>query len=84
LDIIQENCSRFGGAGHNTIIGARIQYGYFDTSVYRLILPRDFGFAWNLQTPQSFTSLFQAHQFYGYHQWQIFDLQLIGGVDIRP
>jgi tetratricopeptide (TPR) repeat protein len=70
---------------HNTIVGARIQYGHFHTTVLQdnpspyvaPLFP-------NPPTPaalQDVTSLFERISFYGYHQWQIFEpLQLIGGV----
>ena len=65
---------------HTTIVGARVQYGHFNTA--------------NLQEPstlfaifsspaadQNITSLFKRFSFYGYHEWQIFEpLQLIGGL----
>ena len=69
------------GPVHTTIIGARIQYGHFDTSVLQanpVPVTADF-----LDPPpeQDFTSLFKRISFYGYHQWRIFEpLQLIGGV----
>ena len=69
------------GPLHNTIIGARIQYGHFDTTVLQtdpLPITGDF-----IDPPpqQDITSLFKRISFYGYHQWQIFEpLQLIGGV----
>ena len=73
------------GPVHNTIVGARIQYGHFDTTVLQdnpspcvaALFP-------DPPTPaaqQNITSLFKRISFYGYHQWQIFEpLQLIGGV----
>ncbi|MGD0351619.1 MAG: TonB-dependent receptor [Verrucomicrobiota bacterium] len=69
------------GPEHNTIVGARIQYGYFDTSVLQANpVPVTSAFL-DPPPPQSFTSLFKRISFYGYHQWQIFEpLQLIGGV----
>ncbi len=69
------------GPVHNTIVGARIQYGHFDTSVLQanpVPVTADF-----LDPPpeQDFTTLFKRVSFYGYHQWRIFEpLQLIGGV----
>jgi tetratricopeptide (TPR) repeat protein len=69
------------GPSHNTIVGTRIQYGHFHTTVLQtdpLPVTGDF-----IDPPpqQDFTSLFKRISFYGYHQWQIFEpLQLIGGV----
>ena len=69
------------GPVHTTIVGARFQYGHFDTSVLQVNpvpVTADF-----LDPPpeQDFNSLFKRISFYGYHQWQIFEpLQLIGGV----
>jgi outer membrane receptor protein involved in Fe transport len=70
---------------HNTILGARIQYGHFDTGVLQNNPSVNvFTFFPPPPTPssqQDITSLFKRISFYGYHQWQIFDpLQLIGGV----
>ena len=69
------------GPEHNTIIGARIQYGHFYTSVQQANpFPVTYDFIDPIP-PQDFTSLFKRISFYGYHQWQIFEpLQLIGGV----
>jgi len=70
------------GPFHNTIIGTRIQYGQFHTTVLQdnpsfSVVP----FFLNPIPQQDFTSLFKRFSFYGYHQWQIFEpLQLIGGV----
>src|SRR5208283_394788 len=64
-----------------TIVGARIQYGYFDTSVLQANPDPVEATFLDPPPPQSFTSLFKRISFYGYHQWQIFEpLQLIGGV----
>jgi tetratricopeptide (TPR) repeat protein len=69
------------GPVHNTIVGARIQYGHFDTAVLQANPdPVEAAFL-DPPPPQDFTSLFKRISFYGYHQWQIFEpLQLIGGV----
>jgi outer membrane receptor protein involved in Fe transport/Tfp pilus assembly protein PilF len=69
------------GPVHNTIVGGRIQYGHFDTSVLQANPdPVEAAFL-ESPPPQDFTSLFKRISFYGYHQWQIFEpLQLIGGV----
>ncbi|MGB7770040.1 MAG: TonB-dependent receptor [Verrucomicrobiia bacterium] len=70
------------GPSHNTVIGTRIQYGQFHTTVLQdnpspSVAP-DF---LDPIPPEDFTSLFKRFSFYGYHQWQIFEpLQLIGGV----
>jgi tetratricopeptide (TPR) repeat protein len=69
------------GPSHNTIVGARIQYDHFDTTVLQTDpIPVTQAF---LDPPpqQDITSLFKRISFYGYHQWQIFEpLQLIGGL----
>ena len=72
------------GPAHNTIVGARIQYGHFDTTTLQAN-PLPFGIALaftnSIAAQQDITSLFKRLSFYGYHQWQIFEpLQLIGGV----
>jgi Flp pilus assembly protein TadD len=67
-------------AAHDTIVGARIQYGHFDTATLQNnpSVPPYFP---NPAAQQDITSLFRRITFYGYHQWQVFDpLQLIGGV----
>ena len=70
---------------HNTIIGARLQYGHFDTGVLQnnpsFNVASFFPPLPDPSLQQAITSLFRRISFYGYHQWQIFDpLQLIGGV----
>jgi len=72
------------GPSHNTIIGTRVQYGHFHTTVLQ---DNPYPFAAVFPDPptpaaqQDITSLFKRISFYGYHQWQIFEsLQLIGGV----
>jgi len=69
------------GPSHNTIIGTRIQYGQFHTTVLQ-DTPIPVAYAFLDPIPQEdFTSMFRRFSFYGYHQWQIFEpLQLIGGV----
>jgi outer membrane receptor protein involved in Fe transport/Tfp pilus assembly protein PilF len=69
------------GPEHTTIVGARIQYGHFDTAVLQAN-PEPVAYAFLVPPPeQDFTSLFKRISVYGYHQWQIFEpLQLIGGV----
>jgi Tfp pilus assembly protein PilF len=70
-------------AEHNTIVGARAQYGDFDTAniqnhpsldgeaFARLAVPAD----------QDVSTYFQRVSLYGYHQWQVFDsLRLVGGL----
>ena len=69
-------------ADHTTIIGARMQYGHFETanlqdtpSTAVAIFPP------GTVAQQDITSYFRRTSLYGYHQWQIFEpLQLIGGV----
>lgn len=70
---------------HDTILGARIQYGHFDTGVLQdnpsANVVAFFPPPPDPSSQQDFTSLFRRFSLYGYHQWQIFDpLQLIGGV----
>jgi tetratricopeptide (TPR) repeat protein len=69
---------------HNTIVGARIQYGHFHTTVLQdnpSTFAADFPDPPTPAAQQDITSLFKRISFYGYHQWQIFEpLQLIGGV----
>jgi tetratricopeptide (TPR) repeat protein/outer membrane receptor protein involved in Fe transport len=73
------------GPVHNTIIGTRIQYGHFNTTVLQdnpspYVAPL-FPDPPTPAAQQDITSLFKRISFYGYHQWQIFEpLQLIGGV----
>lgn len=66
---------------HNTIIGARLQYGHFHTTTLQNT-PSGLGSVFLVPAAdQDFTSPFKRVSVYGYHQWQIADpLQLIGGV----
>jgi tetratricopeptide (TPR) repeat protein len=72
---------------HNTILGARIQYGDSDASnvqntpsALNSIFPGTPGNPTNA-AQQNISSLFKRISVYGYHQWQVFDpLQLIGGL----
>ncbi|HEY5504161.1 MAG TPA: TonB-dependent receptor [Sedimentisphaerales bacterium] len=72
------------GPSHNTIVGARIQYGHFDTTTLQtdpLPLGITLAFTNSIAAQQDITSLFKRISFYGYHQWQILEpLQLIGGL----
>jgi tetratricopeptide (TPR) repeat protein len=73
------------GPSHTTIVGTRIQYGHFHTTVLQDNPSWYVASAFpDLPAPssqQDITSLFKRISFYGYHQWQIFEpLQLIGGV----
>jgi outer membrane receptor protein involved in Fe transport len=70
---------------HTTIVGSRIQYGEFHTISTQL--NPDPAFSPLFPPPpqpsaqQDVTSRFSRINFYGYHQWQVFEpLQLIGGV----
>ena len=69
---------------HTTVVGARIQYGHFNTANLQdspSILPSIFPDPPTPAAEQDFTSLFKRFSFYGYHQWRIFEpLQLIGGL----
>ncbi len=69
---------------HNTIVGARLQYGDFETSNLQ---NQPSAFTYLFPTPpspatqQDFNSHFNRVSFYGYHSWQILDpLQLFGGL----
>lgn len=67
---------------HTTVIGARVQFGEFDTEVVQNrfqnpLFGTDVGYA----AHQDVASDFQRTSLYGYHSWEIIDsLQLIGGV----
>lgn len=67
---------------YTTIVGARAQYGHFETS--DLEDATESGVPGLFSSPaadQDFTSLFRRFAAYGYEQWQITDwMQLIGGV----
>jgi len=68
---------------HNTILGARAQYGHFQTETLQ-DLPSTLAFLFpDIPAPsaqQDFTSLFKRFALYGYHQWEVTDwLELIGG-----
>lgn len=69
-------------AAHTTIIGARAQYGHFETANGQDTPSSSIAFIF--PTPaadQNLTTLFHRISFYGYHQWQVFEpLELIGGV----
>jgi Flp pilus assembly protein TadD len=68
-------------ADHTTVVGARMEYGHFETANLQ-DTPSTLGAIFPLGTiaQQDFTSFFRRTSFYGYHQWQIFEpLQLIGG-----
>ncbi|MBI3852328.1 MAG: TonB-dependent receptor [Verrucomicrobia bacterium] len=69
---------------HNTIFGARVQYGHFETANLQN-LPSTYGALFpDPPAPaaqQDITSLFRRISFYGYHQWEITDwLEMIGGL----
>jgi outer membrane receptor protein involved in Fe transport len=67
---------------HTTVVGARGQYGHFDTDNLQdnPSVPGVFNPAADA-AQQDVSSLFRRISFYGYHQWQIFEpLQLIGGL----
>ena len=68
-------------AVHTTIVGARLQYGHFDTANEQ-DTPSTLPFAFSSPAAdQDIGSLFRRISFYGYHQWQILEpLQLIGGI----
>jgi outer membrane receptor protein involved in Fe transport len=65
-------------------VGARLQYGHFDTATLQ---NNAFPYGTYFPDPptpaaqQDNASLFKRISFYGYHQWQVFEpLQLIGGL----
>jgi tetratricopeptide (TPR) repeat protein len=70
---------------HTTILGARLQYGHFNTGnlenyadSYVGDFPQPYG---TNDALQYYTSLFRRITVYGYHDWEILDsLRLIGGV----
>ena len=69
---------------HNTVAGARFQYGHIDTSNFQ-INPSTAGPVFppppEPTADQDFSSMFRRLSLYGYHQWQILEaLQFIGGV----
>jgi len=69
---------------HNTILGARVQYGHFQTANLQN-LPSTAGFLFpDPPAPaaqQDINSLFRRISVYAYHQWEIIDsLELIGGL----
>jgi len=68
-------------ADHTTVIGARMQYGHFETASLQ-DTPSTLAFIFaSPAAQQDITSYFRRTSLYGYHQWQIFEpLQLIGGV----
>ena len=71
-------------SAHNTILGARVQYGHFKTANLQN-LPSTIGFVFPdpplSAAQQDITSVFRRFSFYGYHQWEITDsLELIGGL----
>ena len=66
---------------HTTILGARLQYGHFNTGNLQN-MPSFAGYFASEQTiQQNYETLFHRVSFYGYHDWEILDsLHLIGGV----
>lgn len=74
----------FEEPNHTTILGARAQYGHFDTSSIQdgnTQFPSVFPGIGQPPEEQDFKSLFKRFTVYGYHQWQVVDwLELIGGV----
>ncbi|HUB86731.1 MAG TPA: TonB-dependent receptor, partial [Verrucomicrobiae bacterium] len=66
---------------HTTIVGARLQYGHFETDNLQ-DNPSTFPFLFSSPAAdQDVTSFFKRFSFYAYHQWQILEpLQLIGGL----
>ncbi len=72
----------FETPAHTTIVGSRIQYGYFHTTVLQDNPSSSVVTFFTEPIPQEdYTSIFRRISFYGYHQWQILEpIQLIGGV----
>lgn len=75
----------FQQPNHNTILGARAQYGNFHTETFQgsTTLPNFFDpdFVGRTAGAQDINSLFRRFSVYGYHQWEATDwLELIGGV----
>jgi Tfp pilus assembly protein PilF len=68
---------------HNTIFGARAQYGHFQTANLQ-DTPSNLGGLFDPAAPaaqQEISTLFKRFALYGYHQWEVTDwLELIGGV----
>jgi outer membrane receptor protein involved in Fe transport len=74
----------FQQPGHNTIFGARAQYGHFKTSNLQ-DNPTSLAFVFpdppDPAAQQDVTTLFKRFALYGYHQWELTDwLELIGGL----
>ncbi len=66
---------------HTTIVGARLQYGHFNTGNYQQHPVPATPFTSGIIADQFYTTLFRRVSFYGYHDWEILDsLHLIGGV----
>jgi len=59
-------------ADHTTVIGARMQYGHFETANLQ-DTPSTAGpiFPFGTIAQQDITSYFRRTSLYGYHQWQI-------------
>jgi len=74
----------FQQESHNTILGARAQYGHIQTQNEQDSPDGAFGFFPASPDPaavQDVTVAFKRFSIYGYHQWEITDwLELIGGV----
>jgi tetratricopeptide (TPR) repeat protein len=73
----------FQQPAHNTILGARAQYGHFQTENLQAN-PSSLGFVFpDPPAPaadQDVRTLFKRFALYGYHQWEVADwLELIGG-----
>jgi len=76
----------FEQPNHNTILGARAQYGNFHTETFQganasipvFFDPEGVG---RIAGEQNKDSIFRRFAVYGYHQWEVTDwLELIGGV----
>jgi outer membrane receptor protein involved in Fe transport len=65
---------------HNTIAGARFQYGHFETMNLQNV-PDSFDVFHDPAALQDFSPLFKRLSLYGYHYWQVATpLQLIAGL----
>jgi Tfp pilus assembly protein PilF len=74
----------FEQPNHNTIMGARAQYGHIQTENIQgqTLLPDIFDpfHTGQIAAQQNITSLFKRFSVYGYHQWEVTDwLELVGG-----
>jgi tetratricopeptide (TPR) repeat protein len=68
-------------SAHNTIVGARVQYGHYQTKNLQNFPSAGAAAFDEPAASQDLTTLFKRMAFYGYHHWQVDDaLQVIGGL----